>query len=376
MVVQWSTADSVNQPVVQYGTSADQLSLSSSAKTEQYNCLQYSSPQLHHAVISDLSPSTTYYYRVGDAASNSWSDVRSFTTGKIVGDNIPVTFAILGDLGQTSNSNNTIQHILNNDIDNIDTILHVGDMSYADSFMPRWDSWFDLVEPISSKYPYMTTIGNHDLEPLCESIFKLYNYRFKVNYVSSQSSPPSDTANYYSFEIGSAHIISLNSYGEYSTGTAQYNWLVKDLASIDRSLTPWVIIILHAPWYNSNNAHHGEADYMLAALEDLIHEYRVDIMFAGHVHAYERSYRVYKGQRDDQHGCYYVTIGDGGNREGLASHYLDPQPQWSAFRQAEYGYGTFSILNSTHAQWKWYRNMDDLHQVTDQFMYTSIANSR
>ncbi|MCI53136.1 purple acid phosphatase 18-like, partial [Trifolium medium] len=40
-------------------------------------------------------------------------------------------------------------------------------------------------------------------------------------------------------------------------------------------------------------------------------------VLAGHVHAYERSKRVYNG-RLDPCGAVHITIGDGGNREGLA----------------------------------------------------------
>ena len=31
-------------------------------------------------------------------------------------------------------------------------------------------------------------------------------------------------------------------------------------------------------------------------------------------------------------GPVYIVIGDGGNREGLADTYNEPQPEWSAFR--------------------------------------------
>lgn len=43
------------------------------------------------------------------------------------------------------------------------------------------------------------------------------------------------------------------------------------------------------PWYNSNEAHQGEGDDMMAAMEPLLHAAGVDVVFAGHVHAYERS---------------------------------------------------------------------------------------
>lgn len=48
-------------------------------------------------------------------------------------------------------------------------------------------------------------------------------------------------------------------------------------------------MLFHVPWYNSNKAHQGEGDSMMAAMEPLLYAASVDIIFAGHVHAYERS---------------------------------------------------------------------------------------
>ena len=71
----------------------------------------------------------------------------------------------------------------------------------------------------------------------------------------------------------------------------QYNFLLADLARVDRRRTPWVVVITHCPWYNSNTAHKGEwqALNMRANLEGLFRTHGVNAVFAGHVHAYERS---------------------------------------------------------------------------------------
>lgn len=53
--------------------------------------------------------------------------------------------------------------------------------------------------------------------------------------------------------------------------------------------TPWLLVLLHAPWYNSNYAHQGEGNRMMAAMEQLLYAAGVDLVLAGHVHAYERS---------------------------------------------------------------------------------------
>jgi hypothetical protein len=63
----------------------------------------------------------------------------------------------------------------------------------------------------------------------------------------------------------------------------QYKWLEKDLAKVDRSVTPWVIAGWHAPWYSTFKAHYREAECMRVAMEELLYSYAVDVVFTGHV---------------------------------------------------------------------------------------------
>ena len=100
------------------------------------------------------------------------------------------------------------------------------------------------------------------------------------------------------------------------------------LEQVDRSRTPWLVVGMHVPWYNSYHSHHGEGDAIRDALEELLFQNGVDLIFAGHVHSYERSRRVLRGQPDPC-GPIHVTIGDGGNREGAAIGWEEPQPEWS-----------------------------------------------
>lgn len=57
----------------------------------------------------------------------------------------------------------------------------------------------------------------------------------------------------------------------------------------------------------------------------MLYEARVDILVAGHVHAYERTTRVYDDNVDPC-GIVHVTVGDGGNREGLARKFFRDAP--------------------------------------------------
>ncbi|GAV76254.1 Metallophos_C domain-containing protein, partial [Cephalotus follicularis] len=111
--------------------------------------------------------------------------------------------------------------------------------------------------------------------------------------------------------------------------------------------------------------------------ERLLYAASVDMVLASHVHAYERSVQMYNGFSDPC-GPVHITIGDGGNREGLASKnvlYKEPQPKWSVFCEASFGHGELKIVNSTHALWRWHRNDDDEPVKSDQVWIISLVNS-
>lgn len=108
---------------------------------------------------------------------------------------------------------------------------------------------------------------------------------------------------------------------------------------------------------------------MQEAIEDTLYKYKVDLVLSGHVHAYERSCQVYKYQCISGAPT-YITIGDGGNAEGLATGWITPQPSWSVFRQASYGFGALQVINSTHARWAWHQNADLIPEVSDEIMFT------
>lgn len=168
-------------------------------------------------------------------------------------------------------------------------LLLPGDLSYADLHQPLWDSFGRLVEPLASQRPWLVTQGNHEIEkfPVFHSIpFTAYNARWRMPYEESGSG----SNLYYSFNVAGVHVIMLGSYTDFGPDSPQYKWLQADLGKIDRKMTPWTVALIHAPWYNSNTAHQREKESvdMKAAMEGLLYQARVDVVFAGHVHAYER----------------------------------------------------------------------------------------
>ncbi|OMO71472.1 hypothetical protein COLO4_28226 [Corchorus olitorius] len=361
MRISWVTDGKSAPSIVEYGTSPGQYTSSGEGESTSYSYLFYKSGKIHHTVIGPLEHNTVYFYRCGGQGPEFQL--------KTPPAKFPVTFAVAGDLGQTGWTKSTLDHI---DQCKYDVHLLPGDLSYADYMQHRWDTFGELVQPLASAKPWMVTQGNHEKEliPLFIDAFESYNARWKMPYEESGS-----TSNlYYSFEVAGVHVIMLGSYTDYDELSDQYSWLKADLLKVDREKTPWLVVLFHVPWYNSNYAHQGEGDGMMAAMEPLLYAAGVDIVFAGHVHAYERSKRVNNG-KSDPCGAVHITIGDGGNKEGLAQKYRNPQPEWSLFREASFGHGEFKIVNSTHAFWSWHRNDDDEPVKSDEVWITSLVSS-
>lgn len=386
MTISWLTNDDCFSHVA-YGfnnKSLDNIIHGSSSSYEfYYDNNYYKSGYIHHVLLTELKPLTTYYYQCGDFMIQSISDILHFKTLPYPGDNTKIIFGVLGDIGQTIHSVSTINNLIKEK--NIDMILHAGDLSYADCQQPLWDSYGEMIEPLSSFLPWMVCPGNHEIEfngTDYMNLFTAFEKRYRMPYVkpaifgdviiksavNPKTGMPYCTPSifqseynygnsFYSFDSGLAHIIYLNPYTNSSPTSLQYNWLQNNLAEINRTITPWIIIVMHCPWYSSNVNHYADSQTILMreSMEQLFYEYKVNIVFNGHVHDYERTYPVYRNETDI-HGPVYITIGNAGNLEGLDNRYNE-QPKWSAFRNGtEYGYGKLEILDNRRLYWSWYIN--------------------
>ena len=57
---------------------------------------------------------------------------------------------------------------------------------------------------------------------------------------------PSDRASavepWWSKDIGLIHFVGISTEHDFSVGSVQYTWLESDLGTVDRSITPWVVV--------------------------------------------------------------------------------------------------------------------------------------
>ena len=131
----------------------------------------------------------------------------------------------------------------------------------------------------------------------------------------------------------------------------QHDFLEADLASVDRRVTPWVIVAGHRPWYVTGLGSCGQCrDYF----EEILFRYGVDLAIFGHRHHSERFIPVYRDVADsrqmrDPQAPMYITAGGAGNIEGL--HRLGTKPPFTAFAYADdFAYATVHVQDRNHLQ--------------------------
>ncbi len=109
----------------------------------------------------------------------------------------------------------------------------------------------------------------------------------------------SATEQYYSFDYGNVHIVSLDSQlsgRDVSKRNTMKSWLESDLA-LATTTADWMIVIFHHPPYSKGANHDSDSDTgeqlevdMRNVFVPVFQQYGVDLVLNGHAHSYERSY--------------------------------------------------------------------------------------
>ncbi|CAA3006733.1 probable inactive purple acid phosphatase 27 [Olea europaea subsp. europaea] len=323
MRVTWVSGNQQPQHV-QYGNGKSVTSLVSTfSQSDMCNTSYLQSPAkdfgwhdpgyIHSAVMTGLNPSTKYPYRYG-SDSSGWSNWTTFKTPPAGGSD-EIKFLAFGDMGKAPRDASTEHYIQPGSLSvieamadelssgGVDAIYHIGDISYATGFLVEWDFFLHQINPVASKVSYMTAIGNHERDfgdsgsvyftpdsgGECGVPYETY---FPMPAVAKDKP-------WYSIEQGSVHFTVISTEHNWTQNSEQYEWMKKDMASVDRSRTPWLIFTGHRPMYSSNDGNiilPSVDDKFVGAVEPLLLANKVDLVLFGHVHNYERTCAVYKQQ--------------------------------------------------------------------------------
>ena len=323
---------------------------------------QYTSLTIHRTYLTGLPAATRLRYVVAVDPKDpaTFTPEAELWTHPGVGADVPATLMVLADLSERPSvaaalSNATAGRAARATAGGV--IL--GDLAYANGDNAVWDKWQAYFDPVSSQLPIMTNAGNHEMTN--EPGFVAFKTRFgAMPYTSAFE----DSANlFYSFEVGGMHVIVLSAFSDYSLGGVQTFFLTQDLAKVNRTRTPWLLVGFHAPWYNTNTQHFLQVDKMREVYEPMFLAARVNAVLVGHVHAFQRTKLVAaRGLVVDETsgaGILHWMVGMSGKAlypNWRPEPFPEPQPtdapanDWVAARDATFfGFSTIEVPNATHA---------------------------
>lgn len=236
----------------------------------------------HIIKLTGLQPGQKYYYRIGDAARNWWSNIGVIDTADNTNE---FTFFHFTD------SQGGIERQYRKWADTVNTaysmypdaafIMHSGDQVDKGTNFKQWNWLFNTASDNLMKTVMMPTAGNHENS---ESSVTEYNI------LSNVPEQNLETGVYYSYDYNNAHFTVLNSNDLNKDGTLsekQLNWLRNDVQS---SNADWKIVSLHKAIYSNGN-HFDDDDIkgLRNQLTSLMPELGIDLVLQGHDHVYLRT---------------------------------------------------------------------------------------
>lgn len=237
------------------------------------------------ANLTGLKPNTAYSYEA--QAGGDRSGPRRFKTFGTNQDK--VSFIAYGDTRTNPDKHKGV--VAHFERFAPEFILHSGDLVAKGKEYDLWaPQFFEPLANIIDHVPMLPSIGNHEQDG--------------ANYLVYFHQPGSKEF-FYSCDIGPVHVITLDSRLP-KPADDQFQFVAADLRA---SRAPWKVVLLHHPVFNLG-AHAtlwGHENYL-----PLFRETKVDIVFAGHSHLYERFRPLRPKNQPDAWAIQHITTGGGG----------------------------------------------------------------
>ncbi|KAJ7299509.1 hypothetical protein O6H91_Y217300 [Diphasiastrum complanatum] len=348
---------------------------------------------IHTGYLKELWPNTRYHYKLAHRLHNGsfiWGRDGFFKAPPFPGEDSLQRVVIFGDMGKAERDGSneydsqpaaldTIAS-LKEDLENIDLVLHIGDISYANGYLSQWDQFTEQIEDIASQVPYMIASGNHERDWLTAgSFYKKTDSGGECGVLAETmfNMPANNKANFwYGLDYGMFHFCFADSEHDWREGTEQHKFIENCLASADRQRQPWLIFVAHRVLgYSSDKYYAMEGSFGepmgRESLQKLWQKYKVDLAFFGHVHNYERSCPVYEDvcvskEREHYSGTFNATIHlIVGGAGAWLSEFSPIQTDWSIFKDYNHGYAKLTAFNHSALLFEYKRTSDD--KVYDKF---------
>jgi predicted phosphodiesterase len=188
--------------------------------------------------------------------------------------------------GDTREGHEVHKKIVNKFLDyDFKAVFNTGDLVTDGWDKEQWNVFNEITGEIRAKAPYYPVAGNHEYNS------DLYYDNFELP----------NNEKWYSVDIGNIHFIALDTNWHIFKYSDQYDWLEEDLKNVDPGIKFKVVILHHPPF--SSGTHPEDEKRLRESIVPLFEKYRVDLVFCGHEHSYERLYH---------NGIIYIITGGGG----------------------------------------------------------------
>jgi hypothetical protein len=180
------------------------------------------------------------------------------------------------------------------------TVMVPGDLAYPDGSKENFECYNKTWGRVKSRT--RPSPGNHEFHASGATPY--------FDYFGAAAGDPK--SGYYSYEVGSWHIIVLNSecqdVGGCHAGSPEEKWLRADLAAHP---TPCTLAYWHKPLFSSGGAHGNDPE--IRPLWQDLYEANADVVVNGHDHDYERfAPQTPDGTADSARGIREFVVGTGG----------------------------------------------------------------
>jgi acid phosphatase type 7 len=180
------------------------------------------------------------------------------------------------------------------------TVMAVGDLAYPDGSKENFACYDKTWGRVKSRTRPAT--GNHEFHAAGASPY--------FDYFGAAAGDPKTA--YYSYELGTWHIIVLNSeckdVGGCDAGSQQEKWLREDLKAHPAACT---LAYWHKPLFSSGGAHGNHLS--VKPLFQALYDANADVVINGHDHDYERfAPQTAEAVADPKRGIREFVVGTGG----------------------------------------------------------------
>jgi hypothetical protein len=253
----------------------------------------------HEVELTDLAAATDYFYGVGYGSEilAGGDASHAFRTAPPAGQSVPARIWVLGDSGTANANARAVRDAYRNwpQATIPELWLMLGDNAYPDGTDAQYEAAvFDTYPEELRTSVLWSTIGNHD-DHTTDPATGLPPYFgiFTLPAAGEAGGVPSGSEAYYAFDWGAIHFVCLDSQrASRAVGGPMLTWLEQDLAATDAE---WIVAFWHHPPY-SKGSHNSDSETQLEEMREnalpILEEYGVDLVLAGHSHAYERSFLV------------------------------------------------------------------------------------